>query len=216
MALDMQSIYTQSKSISKNITGHLARKEHLELEQANKKKRITELSKQVEEIMIASGLLEKSTLTARESGKLLLEQTVSNIVQMVFGSDYEVEIQLGNKRNMPVAEVYIKKLIGLEEQLINVDHEGGGIRDVISLAFFAAICKLTGNENAAIITLDEPTPAVSAGHSKQVAEAIQFLMSYLNKQSIIITHEREFLPTMIDTVYLVQQSADGVSKIDQL
>ena len=216
MSLDMSSLYSQSKSISNQITSQLAMKKHLTNEQKNKKRRVIDLNKKLEEHMTASSLLEKSTQTARESGKMLLESTVSSIVQMVFGDDYEIEIQLGSKRNAPVAEVYIKKRIGLEDQLINVDHEGGGIRDVISLAFFAAICKITGDDNAAIITMDEPTPAVSAGHAKSVAEAIQLLMSYLDKQSVIITHEREFLPTMIDTVYFVQQSSDGVSKVDML
>lgn len=214
--METSTLVKRNDQVRQTLAEMKGKKDQLETSIKKNQQRIEQLDEEITQLLTASQLLSKATEAARESGKLILEQTVSNIVQMVFGDDYEVVIELDTKRQNPTADVFIKKRIGLEDQLINVNHEGGGIRDVISLAFFAAICHLTGSENKALITLDEPTPAVSAGNARSVAEAIQLLMNYLGKQSIIITHEREFLPTMIDKVYFVSQSADGVSKVDEL
>ena len=35
---------------------------------------------------------------------------------------------------------------------------------------------------------------------------------YADRQAIIITHERNYLPSLIDTVYLVEQNDKGISK----
>lgn len=166
--------------------------------------------------IIARDLLEKASLSAREKGKTVLEKSATNIVQMVFGNQYQIKIELDVKAGSPIANVLVEKKISNNFELINIENEGGGLRDIISLSFFIAVSQLVGKENGALITLDEPTPAVSVGHAEATAEAISVLMEYANKQSLIITHEREFLPNLIDHVYYVEQSADGVSKTVEL
>ena len=64
--------------------------------------------------------------------------------------------------------------------------------------------------------MDEPTSAVSSGHSESTAEAIAVLTEYLEKPSIVITHEREFLPNLVDHVFYVEQGVDGVSRVEEL
>lgn len=199
-----------------HIRSEKARRDMLATTLGQKQATKVRLEQGVEDAIIARELLSKATESAREDGKKILEAAVTEIIQMVFDSNYEIEIVLATKANNPVADVYVKKRIGHNTELINVEHEGGGLRDVISLAFFVAVSRLVGGENGAFITFDEPTKAVSKGKAESVALAFERLTSYLNKQSIIITHEREYLPNLVQNVYLVEQGADGISKVEEL
>lgn len=207
-------IRNKEKMVDKEITSRdLFKKEKESLEE-----NLKDAETNMYDATAARDLLEKATTSAQESGKLLLEETTTKIVQMVFGPAYEIEIGFKVKGNVPVADVYFKKKINHNYELINVENEGGGLRDIVSIAFFVAIGKILGkeNDNKALLTLDEPTPAVSSGNAEYTAEAIQTLMESANKQSLIITHEREYLPNLIDNVYYVEQSADGVSNAERL
>lgn len=201
---------------SRQISAAKAKKDLLEATLTQKTEHLAQLNTDVEKAIIARELLSKATESAREDGKKILEAAVTEIVQMVFDSNYEVEIVLSTRANNPAADVYIKKKIGANHELINVENEGGGLRDVISLAFFVAVTRLVGGDNGAFITFDEPTKAVSKGKAESVAMAFERLTSYLNKQSIIITHEREYLPNLVQNVYLVEQGPDGISKAEEL
>ena len=209
-----------------NITEELARRIEKNTEDLANKKILTNLlfekenrhnilNKETEKLLMAKGLIDKATDFARERGKNVLEESVSEILKLIFGDSYSIEIELKEKAGSPVANVYIKKNIGLNTEIINLDNEGGGLRDIVSLSFFIAISKLL-SDNRAMILLDEPTPAVSESYSEKVAEAIKLLTKYLEKQSIVITHEREYLPNLIDNVYYIEQGKDGVSKAERL
>lgn len=209
-----------------NITEELARRIEKNTEDLANKKILTNLlfekenrhnilNKETEKLLMAKGLIDKATDFAREKGKNVLEESVSEILKLIFGDSYSIEIELKEKAGSPVANVYIKKNIGLNTEIINLDNEGGGLRDIVSLSFFIAISKLL-SDNRAMILLDEPTPAVSESYSEKVAEAIKLLTKYLEKQSIVITHEREYLPNLIDNVYYIEQGKDGVSKVERL
>lgn len=203
-----------ARRIEKN-TEDLANKKILTNLLFEKENRYNILNKETEKLLMAKGLIDKATDFAREKGKNVLEESVSEILKLIFGDSYSIEIELKEKAGSPVANVYIKKNIGLNTEIINLDNEGGGLRDIVSLSFFIAISKLL-SDNRAMILLDEPTPAVSESYSEKVAEAIKLLTKYLEKQSIVITHEREYLPNLIDNVYYIEQGKDGVSKAERL
>lgn len=203
-----------ARRIEKN-TEDLANKKILTNLLFEKENRYNILNKETEKLLMAKGLIDKATDFAREKGKNVLEESVSEILKLIFGDSYSIEIELKEKAGSPVANVYIKKNIGLNTEIINLDNEGGGLRDIVSLSFFIAISKLL-SDNRAMILLDEPTPAVSESYSEKVAEAIKLLTKYLEKQSIVITHEREYLTNLIDNVYYIEQGKDGVSKAERL
>lgn len=203
-----------ARRIEKN-TENLANKKILTNLLFEKENRHNILNKETEKLLMAKGLIDKATVFAREKGKNVLEESVSEILKLIFGDSYSIEIELKEKAGSPVANVYIKKNIGLNTEIINLDNEGGGLRDIVSLSFFIAISKLL-SDNRAMILLDEPTPAVSESYSEKVAEAIKLLTKYLEKQSIVITHEREYLPNLIDNVYYIEQGKDGISKAERL
>lgn len=159
-------------------------------------------------------LLEKSSDEARENGKEVLEKTATNSVQMVLGDTYSVQIKLDSQRGVPTAEVDIVKETTKGKMVVEAMEEGGGIRDILSLSTFVSTGMLVGDDNAAPNFFDEPTKFVSAEHKPAVATFMKELVEYTEKQTMLVTHDLEYLPAVGDTVYLVEIE-DGVSKMSK-
>lgn len=159
-------------------------------------------------------LLEKSSDEARENGKEVLEKTATNSVQMVLGDKYSVQIKLDSQRGVPTAEVDIVKETTKGKMVVEAMEEGGGIRDILSLSSFVSTGMLVGDDNAAPNFFDEPTKFVSAEHKPAVATFMKELVEYTEKQTMLVTHDLEYLPAVGDTVYLVEIE-DGVSKMSK-
>ena len=173
--------------------------------------KLKEFTDSSENTTIARDLLEKSVHSAMNQGKEILEESTTEILRMVFGDNYSVKIKLDVKSGAPVADIYINKSIDGVDTDINIENEGGGLSEILSLALFISVTKIVSG-NKAPITLDEPTSAVSELRAENTAEAIKSLLDYADRQAIIITHERNYLPSLIDTVYLVEQNDKGISK----
>ena len=71
-----------------------------------------------------------------------------------------MKIKLDVKSGAPVADIYINKSIDGVDTDINIENEGGGLSEILSLALFISVTKIVSG-NKAPITLDEPTSAVS-------------------------------------------------------
>ena len=200
-------IETLDGDISKKVIEKSLLTKQLSEEQL-KLKEFTDSSKNT---TIARDLLEKSVHSAMNQGKEILEESTTEILRMVFGDNYSVKIKLDVKSGAPVADIYINKSIDGVDTDINIENEGGGLSEILSLALFISVTKIVSG-NKAPITLDEPTSAVSELRAENTAEAIKSLLDYADRQAIIITHERNYLPSLIDTVYLVEQNDKGISK----
>jgi DNA repair exonuclease SbcCD ATPase subunit len=183
---------------------------------SEKREKINEINRESYNVTLARELLEHTSTEAREKGEAILEEAVSEVLKIVFGDSYSVKLKTSIRGGTPSTEVYVIKRIGLQNEMISLDNEGGGLKEVLSLAFFVTVSRLTSSENAALVVMDEPTGAVSGGHAESTAEAISILTEYLEKPSIIITHEREFLPNLVEHVFYVEQGIDGVSRVEEL
>lgn len=183
---------------------------------SEKREKINEINREFYNVTLARELLEHTSTEAREKGEAILEEAVSEVLKIVFGDSYSVKLKTSIRGGTPSTEVYVIKRIGLQNEMISLDNEGGGLKEVLSLAFFVTVSRLTSSENAALVVMDEPTGAVSGGHAESTAEAISILTEYLEKPSIIITHEREFLPNLVEHVFYVEQGVDGVSRVEEL
>ena len=183
---------------------------------SEKREKINEINRESYNVTLARELLEHTSTEAREKGESILEEAVSEVLKIVFGDSYSVKLKTSIRGGTPSTEVYVIKRIGMQNEMISLDNEGGGLKEVLSLAFFVTVSRLTSSENAALVVMDEPTGAVSGGHAESTAEAISILTEYLEKPSIIITHEREFLPNLVEYVFYVEQGVDGVSRVEEL
>ena len=183
---------------------------------SEKREKINEINRESYNVTLARELLEHTSTEAREKGESILEKAVSEVLKIVFGDSYSVKLKTTIRGGTPSTEVYVIKRIGMQNEMISLDNEGGGLKEVLSLAFFVTVSRLTSSDNAALVVMDEPTGAVSGGHAESTADAISILTEYLEKPSIIITHEREFLPNLVEHVFYVEQGVDGVSRVEEL
>lgn len=157
-------------------------------------------------------LLEKASDEARKNGKEVLEKTATSSVQMVLGDNLSIQMKLDTQRGVPTAEMDIVKKTSKGDMIIEAMEDGGGIRDIISLSTFVSTGMLVGDDNLAPNFFDEPTKFVSAEHKPAVATFMKELVHYTEKQTMLVTHDLDYLPAVGDTTYLVQIE-DGVSKV---
>ncbi len=184
----------------------------LEEQKSKQEKELFKVQRENYDKKILKELLEKSSDEARKNGKEVLEKTATNSVQMVLGESYSVQINLDSQRGVPTADVDIVKETTKGKMVIEAMEEGGGIRDIISLSTFVSTGMLVGEGNKAPNFFDEPTKFVSAEHKPAVASFMKELVSYTEKQTMLVTHDLEHLPSVGDAVYLVEIE-DGVSRM---
>lgn len=207
----MTDLERRIETLDGDISKKVIEKSLLTKQLSEEKLKLKEFTDSSENTTIARDLLEKSVHSAMNQGKEILEESTTEILRMVFGDNYSVKIKLDVKSGAPVADIYINKSIDGVDTDINIENEGGGLSEILSLALFISVTKIVSG-NKAPITLDEPTSAVSELRAENTAEAIKSLLDYADRQAIIITHERNYLPSLIDTVYLVEQNDKGISK----
>lgn len=207
----MTDLERRIETLDGDISKKVIEKSLLTKQLSEEQLKLKEFTHSSENTTIARDLLEKSVHSAMNQGKEILEESTTEILRMVFGDNYSVKIKLDVKSGAPVADIYINKSIDGVDTDINIENEGGGLSEILSLALFISVTKIVSG-NKAPITLDEPTSAVSELRAENTAEAIKSLLDYADRQAIIITHERNYLPSLIDTVYLVEQNDKGISK----
>jgi DNA repair exonuclease SbcCD ATPase subunit len=207
----MTDLERRIETLDGDISKKVIEKSLLTKQLSEEQLKLKEFTDSSENTTIARDLLEKSVHSAMNQGKEILEESTTEILRMVFGDNYSVKIKLDVKSGAPVADIYINKSIDGVDTDINIENEGGGLSEILSLALFISVTKIVSG-NKAPITLDEPTSAVSELRAENTAEAIKSLLDYADRQAIIITHERNYLPSLIDTVYLVEQNDKGISK----
>ena len=207
----MTDLERRIETLDGDISKKVIEKSLLTKQLSEEQLKLKEFTDSSENTTIARDLLEKSVHSAMNQGKEILEESTTEILRMVFGDNYSVKIKLDVKSGAPVADIYINKSIDGVDTDINIENEGGGLSEILSLALFISVTKIVSG-NKAPITLDEPTSAVSELRAENTAEAIKSLLDYADRQAIIIIHERNYLPSLIDTVYLVEQNDKGISK----
>ena len=207
----MTDLERRIETLDGDISKKVIEKSLLTKQLSEEQLKLKEFTDSSENTTIARDLLEKSVHSAMNQGKEILEESTTEILRMVFGDNYSVKIKLDVKSGAPVADIYINKSIDGVDTDINIENEGGGLSEILSLALFISVTKIVSG-NKAPITLDEPTSAVSELRAENTAGAIKSLLDYADRQAIIITHERNYLPSLIDTVYLVEQNDKGISK----
>ena len=197
----MTDLERRIETLDGDISKKVIEKSLLTKQLSEEQLKLKEFTDSSENTTIARDLLEKSVHSAMNQGKEILEESTTEILRMVFGDNYSVKIKLDVKSGAPVADIYINKSIDGVDTDINIENEGGGLSEILSLALFISVTKIVSG-NKAPITLDEPTSAVSELRAENTAEAIKSLLDYADRQAIIITHERNYLPSLIDTVLL--------------
>lgn len=213
--MDIESVKKIKEQMTRQCHADEANLLLLEKQKFEKEKELLEVDKANHDKKLMKELLEKASDEARKNGKEILSQTASSALQMVLGENHRVNIELGNLRGLPSAELEIAKDYSNGTLIIDPNEDGGGIRDLVSLSTFMSTGMLVGEENQAPYFLDEPTKFVSAEYGEDVSNFIKELVGYTEKQTFVVTHEKVYLPAVADVAYLIENE-DGVSQASKL
>lgn len=187
----------------------IAQEKHLKDEQAQCKQ-------EYEEWLQKKEILEQASTKAREEGKALFVNVVTNSLQMVFNQQASADIVLGKKSGLATADVVL--CMDRNGKLVKTDptsEDSGGMADTISLGIFMSNSLLGGKNNRAGFFLDEPTKFVSAAHAEPAANFIKEMVQYTGKQTFLTTHERTYLPFVANRSHLVTIDEDGISTVEK-
>lgn len=186
-----------------------------EKQKSDAEKELNDTEKEHGNLLTMKELLEKSSDEARKNGKGILSQTASSSLQMAMGENLEVDMVLGHRSGVPIADLEIVTHYGKEVNKINPSDEGGGIRDLVSLSTFMATGFLVGGDNKAPYFLDEPTKFVSVEYAEKTAHAIKEIVDYSKKQAIVVTHEKDYLPSVADVSYELMKDDAGTTQSER-
>jgi len=209
------SITELSQALTDLKTRYTKEKTTLDLYRKQKEEKERELSKTEKEhtdLMTMKELLEKASDEARKNGKEILSETASASLQMVMGDHLKVDMILDHRSGVPIADLEIVTSYRDKENRISPNDEGGGIRDLVSLSTFMATGFLVGGDNKAPYFLDEPTKFVSEEYAEKTAHAIKEIVDYANKQAIVVTHEKNYLPKVADVAYELVKDDTGTTQ----
>lgn len=177
-------------------------------QKAEVEKRMEKLNTDKEEIMTKKTILEEASTEARNNAKELLKDVATNAVQMVFGDNNFIDIEMpdkGIKADVILRTVYPDHVVETDP----AEEDGGGSADVVALSKFWSVSELAGKDNKAPRFLDEPTKYVH-GSSDEVATFIKEMVEYTERQTFLVT-EDEHVSNVGDVSYSMFKSANGTS-----
>lgn len=127
---------------------------------------------------------------SEESQSQLLDRVrmlVSRGLQVIFGDEYEFEIEVSQKRKQVAADFKIR--IGGAERDPLQSH-GGGLVNVVAFVLRLVVVALTPGLSRTVV-LDEPFAQLSAGYLESVGLFLREVCDATGIQLIIVSHEPE-------------------------
>jgi DNA repair exonuclease SbcCD ATPase subunit len=157
-------------------------------------------------------LLQKAGTDARESARKRLEETVTEALKYVFGSDFEFIIELRDARGRTEADFYVQsEYNGEKVKTKPEDSRGGGVIDIISIALRIALIQI--HNSPAIkgpIILDEPGKHVSVDYATKLATFLKHINQTFDRQIIISTHQPDLANIADQTHYVELKGGQSV------
>ena len=194
---EMENYYNQESARLK------AAQENLQAE----KEKEEVLNNKVDDIITQKDVLEKATEKGREKAKLLMENIMTEAVQMVLSDKKKVVIKITTRDGTPAAQLYVQtEYDGSDDVLESTTGNGsGGVRDMLSIAALISMRMLEKNNNKAPMFLDEPFKNMSRDYAEPTAEFTKKIVDYFGGQFFIVTHERDVMPNIADKTFLVSK-----------
>lgn len=215
--MDLNMLIANNQKQKNRYNQFLGKKETIESELNKNKNKLLELQTRANELILMKEVMDEASTEARKNSVELLEEVATNALQMVMGNNREVIVKMTKKNGVPSAELFVKTTHkGIEVLTSPAEEDAGGVTDIVALSTLMSIRMLAGKNNSAPYFLDEPTKCVSSGNSEKTAKFIKELVDYTGIQTIIITHEKEFLPQVADKSYILSLDDTGVSISESL
>jgi len=204
----MEKYYNQEKAKKD------AAEENLRKEEEQEKS----LNAKVDEILTKKEVLEKAAEKGREKAKTLMENIMTEAIQMVLSENKKVVIKITTRDGTPAAQLYVQTEYDDEDDIQeSTTHNGsGGVRDMLSIAALISMRMLEKNHNKAPMFLDEPFKNMSRDYAEPTADFTKKIVDYFGGQFFIVTHERDVMPNIADKTFLVSKDDKECSVVEVL
>lgn len=210
--MDLEVLIRNNQNQKNRYNQFLGKKETLQKELNKNKDKLINLQSRTHQIVEMKTVIDEASTEARKNSVELLEEVSTNALQMVMGNNRQVVIQMSKKNGVPSADLFVKTVHdGIEVLTSPAEEDAGGVTDIVALATLMSIRMLAGKDNSAPYFLDEPTKCVSAGKAESTAKFIRELVDYTGIQTIMVTHEKEYLPNIADKSYLLDLDKSGIT-----
>lgn len=175
---------------------------------ASEKGRLTALSREHDEALMAQRILQESARLTQENIRYRISQLVTLGMESVFKEPYTFHIQFDALRGKTSAEIQF--LLG-EDAISPLDAAGGGVCDVAALTLQFSLFTLRGGLRPLMI-LDEPLKWLKGGDlPNKGARLLHELSHKLGIQIIMVSHAPELIEHA-DKVFQVTKKR-GISMV---
>ncbi|MGB9878856.1 MAG: hypothetical protein ACPLGZ_02615, partial [Candidatus Pelagibacter ubique] len=144
-----------------------------------------------------------------------IENLVNRALKTIY-KDLTFRIELDEERNRNIARIVVRKESGdLYFEGDPLDTSGGTVSQIISLALRISILEKSINPKfEGPLILDEPLTFLDEGSKRLIGEFLKKVSEILNRQIILITHDRILMEIGDKTFYV--KIKDGESKIEEI
>ena len=197
-------------NIEKRLEQAKAEKSLIQNQIKTKSDTVDKLKIRVENLIKARYILGEVARLTQENFQAKVEGLITMAIASVFDRDFKFKLHLERKRNKLECRPVI---VENEHEYSPEDDMGGGIVDVISLAWRVVLWTMEKPRSRNVIILDEPMKnmgdLVSLGGKmlKEISEKLKI-------QFIIITHDQELME-FGDTSYLFTHK-EGITDVKRL
>lgn len=190
----------------------IGERDRIKKEIENKKRELTDIDNKRRIYTEAKRIFEVAYEKVRVSTMQGIENLVNRALKTIY-KDLTFRIELDEERNRNIAKAVVRKESGdIYFEGDPLDTSGGTVSQIISLALRISILEKSINPKfSGPLILDEPLTFLDEGSKKLIGEFLKKVSEILNRQIILITHDRILMEIGDKTFYV--KIKDGESKI---
>lgn len=190
----------------------IGERDRIKKEIDNKKRELTNIDNKRRIYTEAKRIFEVAYEKVRVSTMQGIENLVNRALKTIY-KDLTFRIELDEERNRNIAKAVVRKESGdIYFEGDPLDTSGGTVSQIISLALRISILEKSINPKfSGPLILDEPLTFLDEGSKKLIGEFLKKVSEILNRQIILITHDRILMEIGDKTFYV--KIKDGESKV---
>ncbi|MGQ9845782.1 MAG: hypothetical protein ACUVQN_06220 [Caldisericia bacterium] len=190
----------------------IGERDRIKKEIENKNRELTEIEHKRRIYTESKRILELAYQKLRISTMQGIENLVNRALKTIY-NDLTFRIELDEERNRNIAKAVVRKESGdLYFEGDPLETSGGTVSQIISLALRISILEKSINPKfSGPLILDEPLTFLDEGSKKLIGEFLKKVSEILDRQIILITHDRILMEIGDKTFYV--KIKDGDSKV---
>lgn len=211
----IENLESRFFSSYQKIERKIGERDRIKKEIEDKNRELTEIDNKRRIYTEAKRILELAYQKLRVSTMQGIENLVNRALKTIY-NDLTFRIELDEERNRNIAKAVVRKESNdIYFEGDPLDTSGGTVSQIISLALRISILEKSINPKfSGPLILDEPLTFLDEGSKKVIGEFLKKVSEILNRQIILITHDRILMEIGDKTFYV--KIKDGESKVEEI